>query len=237
MKKNHSHKKRKKSHSILSFFGQLIGLCLIMIVLSVTALFSINLLMMLSTSNNMWQTKDLHHTQADYILVLGAGIQEDGEPSPILKERLDTAITLYQNKASDTILVSGGSDDTESEVSVMRNYLEKNDIPYKAIQGDSKGIDTFASINNAYDDFGAETLIIVSQKFHLYRAVFISEQLGVSTYGCPCDAKVFHDSALMTREFFARIKDFCQLFLPYLPTPFSDVGRTIYEQVSTMIRQ
>lgn len=222
-------KRKKKSHPVISFIGNLIGICLILILLGAISLFSINLLMMFSTANNLWKADTLTGTHADYILVLGAGIEEDGEPSPILKERLDTALTLYQKEASANILVSGGSDDTESEVSVMKHYLEKKGVPSKAIKVDSHGVNTFTSVNNAYDEYGAEKLIIVSQKFHLYRAVYISEQLGISTYGCPCNEKSISDTSLRKREFFARVKDFGQLTLPHLPPPLSTLGDRIYQ--------
>ena len=149
--------------------------------------------------------------------MLGAGIEPDGTPSPILAERLDTAIALYENGASDEIIVSGGEDAAQSEVSAMRNYLLDADIPSMAITTDTHGIDTFASVKNLRTIYDVQTPILVSQRFHLYRAVFIAEQMDLDAIGCPTSEENIHDNGLLLREFAARLKDFAQCKFGELP--------------------
>lgn len=222
-------KAHKRKHPILFFLTQLLSLILIIAVLCIGTVFTVNLYMMSTTDNNLWQPNKLDNTQADFILVLGAGIT-NGQPSAVLQSRLDTAIELYQRKASPDILISGGGDATVNEISVMRDYLLAHQIPAQAITEDNKGIDTYHSITNAQSIFGAENLIIVSQRFHLYRAVYIAEQLGLDTYGCPCDNDhPIKDKALLLREFFARLKDFTQVQITQLPEPIAQKAQYLYQ--------
>lgn len=185
----------------------------------------VNLFMLMTTTGNMATPDELADADADCIVVLGAGIEPDGTPSPILAERLDTAIVLYENGASDNIIVSGGEDAAQSEVSAMRNYLLDAGIPSLAITTDTHGIDTFASVKNLKTNFDMERVILVSQRFHLYRAIFIAERMDLDVYGCPASEEGIHDTGLLIREFAARIKDFAQSVFGELPsTTLSNVG-------------
>ncbi len=177
----------------------------------------VNLFILATTTGNMATPEELADTDADCIVVLGAGIEPDGTPSPILAERLDTAIALYENGASDEIIVSGGEDAAQSEVSAMRNYLLDADIPSMAITTDTHGIDTFASVKNLRTIYNVQTPILVSQRFHLYRAVFIAEQMDLNAIGCPTSEENIHDNGLLLREFAARLKDFAQCKFGELP--------------------
>ena len=123
----------------------------------------VNLFILATTTGNMATPDELADADADCIVVLGAGIEPDGTPSPILAERLDTAIALYENGASDEIIVSGGEDAAQSEVSAMRNYLLDADIPSMAITTDTHGIDTFASVKNLRTIYDVQTPILVSR--------------------------------------------------------------------------
>lgn len=177
----------------------------------------VNLFILATTTGNMATPDELAGADADCIVVLGAGIEPDGTPSPILAERLDTAIALYENGASDEIIVSGGEDAAQSEVSAMRNYLLDADIPSMAITTDTHGIDTFASVKNLHTIYNVQTPILVSQRFHLYRAVFIAEQMDLNAIGCPASEENIHDNGLLLREFAARLKDFAQCKFGELP--------------------
>lgn len=177
----------------------------------------VNLFILATTTGNMATPDELAGANADCIVVLGAGIEPDGTPSPILAERLDTAIALYENGASDEIIVSGGEDAAQSEVSAMRNYLLDADIPSMAITTDTHGIDTFASVKNLRTIYYVQTPILVSQRFHLYRAVFIAEQMDLDAIGCPASEENIHDNGLLLREFAARLKDFAQCKFGELP--------------------
>lgn len=206
--------RRKKEQRRVPLLAKLL---LTLILLPPLACLLINAFVIATTNGNLKTVEELSDTQADDIVVLGAGIQPDGTPSPILAERLDTAIALYERGAAAHIIVSGGQDAAQSEVSAMRNYLLDSGIPSLAITSDTHGIDTFASVKNLHDTYNAQQVILVSQRFHLYRAVFIGEQMGLDVSGCPASEEAIHDTGLLIREFFARIKDFGQCLFGELP--------------------
>ena len=125
---------------------------------------------------------DLEAAQA--ALVPGAAILPSGELSPILKERVDGAVDLYKNNKVSRVLVSGdNSSFSHDEVSPVRKYLIEKGVPEDAIFLDHAGFDTYSSMYRAQVIFGAESLIISSQSFHLPRSVFVARSLGISASG------------------------------------------------------
>lgn len=126
-------------------------------------------------------TATLPHAEA--ALVLGASVQK-GLPSPILLERAQQSVLLYRLGLVPRILISGdGEEDYYDEVTPVRDYLIAQGIPLNAIFVDPFGFDTYSSMYRAQHVFGAQTLIIVSQDFHLPRAVFIARALGIDAVG------------------------------------------------------
>ncbi len=148
--------------------------------------------------------------QSDCILVLGAGVYKNNEPSPILKERLDRAILLYDQKVSDKIIVSGDHNkESYDEVNVMKSYLKQAGIPDDAIFMDHAGLNTYDSMYRARFIFQVERPVIVTQKYHLYRSVYLARALGMDAYGVACDQQIFSGTlARESRELLARTKDF-----------------------------
>ncbi|MDO4754560.1 MAG: YdcF family protein, partial [Bacillota bacterium] len=154
--------------------------------------------------------KSPHHQTYDAIVILGAGIR-NGRPSPLLAERLDTGITLYQNGFSDKIILSGDSLDLPryDEVSVMRNYLLEQGIPSSAMIRDDLGLNTHRTVYRALHVFGLKRYILVSQNYHLERAVFLARCFGSETIGISCDKTAFSGQMYRDlREIPARVKDF-----------------------------
>jgi len=178
----------------------------IIVVSIIVILFSINYLVIWSTSN---QIVNINTTfkDIDCIVVLGAGIR-GGKPSPMLQDRLDVAIALY-NQGIKKILVSGDHQyDDYNEVTIMKNYLIENEIPSEDIFIDHYGISTYDSIYRLRPIFSINKVVLVSQNYHLYRSLFIANQLGYEAYGiAPQDINYSGQSKRDFREFFARIKD------------------------------
>lgn len=124
---------------------------------------------------------DLAPAQA--VLVLGASVIS-GRPSPILAERADAAIALYRAERAKRILVSGDNgEESYDEVRATLAYLVEQGIPARDIFLDYAGFDTYSSIYRARYVFGARTLIIVTQDFHLPRALMIARVLGIDAAG------------------------------------------------------
>ena len=128
------------------------------ILIPILIIILINIFMILSTKNKIVKTKDLN--DADCILVLGAGIRRNN-PSPMLEDRLKTAIELYNKGVAPKILVSGDHEhDDYDEVNVMKNYLKENGIPSKDIFMDHAGLSTYDSIYRAKKIFKVNKAVI-----------------------------------------------------------------------------
>jgi SanA protein len=121
-------------------------------------------------------------------VILGAAILPDGSLSPVLQDRVDMAIRLYKTQMIENILVTGDNSSLAyNEVNPVRIYLLAHSIPDKDIFLDHAGFDTYSSMYRARDIFLAKDMIIVSQSFHLPRAVFIARYLGINAYGMSAD--------------------------------------------------
>lgn len=124
---------------------------------------------------------------ADAILILGASVIH-GDPSPILAQRADTAVALYRAGAAKRILVSGDNGENNyDEVTPVMTYLVAHGVPQKDIFLDHAGFDTYSSMYRARYVFGARTLLIATQDFHLPRAVFIAQMQGLKARGVTAD--------------------------------------------------
>ena len=116
-------------------------------------------------------------------IVFGAGLAPGGEPSPILAERLDTALALWRAGRVERLLLTGNSDPYHDEIRSMRRYLTKGGVPERAISGDLEGVSTFDSCWRARSVFGIQRAILITQAFHLPRAVFLARSAGIDAVG------------------------------------------------------
>ncbi|MFI1100304.1 vancomycin high temperature exclusion protein [Streptomyces melanogenes] len=137
-------------------------------------------------------------------VVFGAGLW-DGEPSPYLAHRLDAAVELYRAGKVKAVLVTGDNGRAEyDEPDAMRTYLVKHGVPDRQVVSDFAGFDTWDSCVRARKIFGVERAVLVSQDFHIRRAVALCEAAGVDSYGVAVGA--VHDTTWYygtTREVFA----------------------------------
>jgi SanA protein len=139
-------------------------------------------------------------------IVLGAAILKDDDLSPVLKDRADSALALYKAGKVDKILVTGNNDSTSyNEVNPVRTYLLKNGIPADVIYLDHAGFDTYSSMYRAKAIFQVQSAIIVTQGFHVPRAVFIARSMGIPAYGFDADNGHYLFKNYI-RESFANVK-------------------------------
>ena len=169
----------------------------------------INFYVILSTKNRIVSGDSELLTDIDYIVVLGAGIRR-GKPSPMLEDRLKTGISLYNNDISNKILITGDHmNDDYDEVTVMKNYLLEHGIPEEDIITDNYGISTYDSIYRVKNVYKSNKVVIVSQRYHLYRALFLSDNLDLKSYGVEADLRYYYGQWYREiREILARNKDF-----------------------------
>ena len=163
----------------------------------------------LSTKNRIVSGDSELLTDIDYIVILGAGIRR-GKPSPMLEDRLKTGISLYNNDISNKILITGDHmNDDYDEVTVMKNYLLEHGIPEEDIITDNYGISTYDSIYRVKNVYKSNKVVIVSQRYHLYRALFLSDNLDLESYGVEADLRYYYGQWYREiREILARNKDF-----------------------------
>jgi len=138
----------------------------------------------ISTSSSV-RPADATFTHADAAVVLGAAVYKDGRPSSFLRERIDVGVKLYLDGTVDRIIMSGDGNDSSGfgEPTVMRKVAESMGVPADAIVEDPHGVDTYSSCVNARDTFGATSVIMVSQEFHVPRAVWVCENVGLDAQG------------------------------------------------------
>ncbi len=154
------------------------------------------------------------------ILVLGAGVRDDNTPSHMLEDRLLESISLYDKQAAPKILMSGDHGrEHYDEVSVMKKFAIDHGVPSEDIFMDHAGFSTYESLYRAKEIFGCKKIIIVTQKYHLYRALYIAESLGIEAYGIPSDPRTYAGQSYRElREILARDKDFFSCLFKVKPT-------------------
>lgn len=188
---------------------------LILIIIGLLIIFSINFYVKSSTKQNIVSINNLNK-EYDAILVLGAGLR-NGKPSPVLKDRLDTAYEVYKSGASNKIIVSGDhGTKTYDEVNVMKDYLINKGVPSENIFMDHAGFSTYDSIYRSKEIFQTKKIIIVTQEFHLYRSLYIASKLNLEAKGVSATLRHYTgEKTFELREILARDKDFIKtIFKP-----------------------
>lgn len=211
--KNKAVKNKRKKLKIILIVTILIS------ILALAFILIINAYVKSSVKNKILTVADATSLDVDCIIVLGAGIWGNGRPSPMLEDRLLQGIELYENGASDRLLMSGDHGRKEyDEVNAMKGFSIDKGIPPEHIFMDHAGFSTYESLYRARDIFEADKIIIVTQQYHLYRALYIAEKLGFEAYGVASNPREYAGQEIRDlRETLARIKDF--LIVIFEPEP------------------
>lgn len=188
---------------------------LIMIIIGLLIILGINFYVKNNTKQSIISINKLNKDY-DAILVLGAGLR-NGKPSPVLKDRLDTAYEVYESGASNKIIVSGDhGTKTYDEVNVMKDYLINKGVPSENIFMDHAGFSTYDSIYRAKEIFQAKKIVIVTQEFHLYRSLYVASKFSLEAKGISATLRHYAgETTFELREILARDKDFIKtIFKP-----------------------
>ena len=155
----------------------------------------------------------------DCILILGCGVRPDGTPSLMLRDRLDMGLSLFEAGAAPKLLMSGDHGTAEyDEVNTMKRYATDRGAASGDVFMDHAGFSTYESMYRARDVFCAGRVIIVSQRYHLYRAVYNARALGLEAWGVAAeDVNYLGQTVRDLREILARNKDF--LYCIFKPEP------------------
>ncbi len=192
---------KKKNKFII---GMLVGVVL----LSVVSLLP-NAWMVSTYSKKVLTLDEGKQQHADCALILGAGVR-NSKPTPMLRDRLLTGIALYQSGAVDKLLMSGDHGREEyDEVGIMKDFAVEQGVPDSDIFMDHAGFSTYESVYRAKEIFEANDVIIVTQTYHLYRALYDADKLDVSAVGVSADLQSYYGQFKRdVREILARDKDF-----------------------------
>lgn len=181
----------------------------LIIVLVLVIVFIINFFVIFKTKDKILEDlESFDKDDIDCILVLGAGVR-NGQPTHMLEDRLLTAIECYNKKLAPKIIMSGDHGQANyDEVNVMKNFATQKGVPSTDIFMDHAGFSSYESIYRAKEIFGAKKIIIITQKYHLYRSLYIANSLGLEAYGVKADLrKYIGQSYRELREVIARDKD------------------------------
>lgn len=186
-----------------------LGIILLLVIL----VFTFNGIVVLSSKNRIINIDEVNNIDnVDAILVLGCKVNPDGTPSMMLTNRVEKGIELYE-KTGIKILLSGDHDTKGyDEVNTMKDMV-KDSIPKEDIFLDHAGLSTYDSIYRAKNIYGINKMIIVTQKYHLYRALYIASKLGIEAYGIEANNIPYRFINMKNeiREVLARDKDFIKL--------------------------
>lgn len=202
------------------FIKNTIIILLCLAILGVAAVFAVNAHVKRAAGGNIiTQDEALSLNDVDCIIVLGCQVKENGKPSDMLSDRLKRGIELYSEGAAPKILMSGDHGrKAYDEVNTMKQIALSEGIPSEDIFMDHAGFSTYESMYRAKEIFGADKIIIVTQEYHLYRALYIAEKLGIEAYGVGSDYRTYRGQEYReAREILARCKDFVKVI--YKPEP------------------
>ena len=202
-KKEHTKKKRPFLRFLLAMV--ILGLVGGLVVLGV------NLGVVLSVRGRiLTQEQAAELEDVDCIIVLGCKVGDDGTLSHMLEDRLKQGVALYELGAAPKLLMSGDHGrEGYDEVDAMKRYAVEAGIASQAVFMDHAGFSTYETMYRAKEVFCAKKVIIVTQKYHLYRAMNVADALGLEAYGVAAEYRTYYGQlARDVREMLARVKDF-----------------------------
>lgn len=199
---------------------KILKILFIIIITCITLVLSINFYVIGISKNKI--IKDYSYSKLkdiDCILILGAGVWGNN-PSPMLQDRLDEGIRLYNEGVAPKIIMSGDHGRKEyDEVNIMKEYAISKGVPSQDIFMDHAGFSTYESIYRAKEIFNANNIVIVTQEYHLYRALYIADKLDIKAYGISSDPRKYSGQSYRElREILARNKDFISCIVKPKPT-------------------
>ena len=199
-------------------------ICVCFGVAGLLTLFGINGYVKHTVKERIVESEHLHEEDMDCILVLGCQVKEGGEPSHMLRDRLQRGVEVHGYGASEKLLMSGDHGRTDyNEVETMKKYAIDEGVDSADVFMDHAGFSTYESIYRAKEVFGVEKMVIITQEYHLYRALYIAEQLGIEAYGVASDYHTYVGQSMRDlREVLARAKDFVTTIVKPEPTYLGD---------------
>lgn len=218
-----------------------LAVCLALAVLGAVAVFGVDAWIRNSTDHCILSPEQAASLgNVDCIVVLGCQVKEDGRLSHMLEDRVKRGVALYHAGSAPKLLMSGDHGrENYDEVDAMKRYAVENGVPVADVFMDHAGFSTYETVYRAKAIFGAKKVLIVTQRYHLYRALYIAQQLGLEAYGVDADYRTYSgQTARDIREVLARCKDFVMCIWKPEPTylgqtiPISGSGELTHDENS-----
>lgn len=184
--------------------GIFISLLIVSLIIVILAISNVN-----SYKKYIYNIDDIPKGK-DAIIVLGAGVKNDGTPSDILADRLETSIEVYNEGGASALILSGDHGREEyNEVGAMKDYVLNNNIDESRVFMDHAGFSTYDTMYRAKEIFKVKSAVIVTNEYHLPRALYIARKLGIEAYGVKSDKRGYQlMDSYKKREVLAKLKDF-----------------------------
>ena len=220
--------KRKRSKATKKnrkLFPKILLVLLCLCILGVSAVLIINSAVKASTADQILTAQEAAQLEdVDCILVLGCKVHDSGTPSAMLHDRLTMGVELYELGAAPKLLMSGDHGRTDyDEVAAMKQFAVDEGIASEDVFMDHAGFSTYESVYRAKEIFQADKILIVTQEYHLYRALYIANRLGIEACGVSSDYRAYAGQSMRdAREVLARIKDFAICIYKPEPTYLGD---------------
>ncbi|MDH4263756.1 MAG: YdcF family protein [Spirochaetia bacterium] len=153
--------------------------------------------------------------KADVGIILGAAVYSGNRVSTVVGDRIESAIELYREGKVDKLLISGDhAERYYDEVNTIKFWLLKNGIPPGNIEMDPSGFSTYESMCRARNVFNVNSAVIITQSYHLPRALYLARRLGISAQGFGADQRLYKNAKrFLMREYLARAKDFIYIHI------------------------
>ena len=207
---------------IRSFVRKTVRVLLVLGLAGCLVMFLVNLYMIrkeetyILTADQAGELEDV-----DCIMVLGCGVRPDGTPSGMLSDRLDQGIRLYDEHVSDKLLMSG--DHGKVNYDEVNQFAIDRAVPSENIFMDHAGFSTYESMYRARDIFQVKKIVIVTQRYHMYRALYVAQSMGMEAYGVASDPRTYGGQRMRdVRELLARPKDLIYTIVMPKPTYLGD---------------
>lgn len=200
---------------------RILGILLCLGILGIGAVIGINAAVKCSVADQILSAEQAAKlANVDCILVLGCGVYADGTPTAMLHDRLRRSVELYDLGAAPKLLMTGDHGrEGYDEVDAMKTFAVDAGIASEDVFMDHAGFSTYESMYRAKEIFRAKKIIIVTQEYHLYRAIYIAESLGMEAYGVSSDYRSYGGQLRYDiREVLARVKDFGMSVIQPEPT-------------------
>jgi vancomycin permeability regulator SanA len=197
----------RKKHLVL----KIIPVILACVLTAGIAALIINIYVIQKTKDRIVQPDDPRLLEGgfDAVIVLGCSVLPDGSPSHMLSDRIDTGVEVFGFSGAQLLVMSGDRSENYDEVTVMSKRAISLGVSDASIAEDPEGFSTYESVFRAAKHFGFKRVIIVTQRYHLYRSLYIAGKLGLDAYGVGADPRSYSGQIFRdVREFAAIIKDF-----------------------------